>query len=208
MNLRVSDILASKMQEIQSRVPLKMQSLEASSQFAQILEQEQQVQAAEEQNQISDSWWEKVRAQLAALAGAEGQDRETLMAEIEAQIGIAARKYGVNADLIRAVIQQESGFDPSSLSSSGAQGLMQLMPGTADALNVTNPWDIAQNIDGGTRYLQEQLKDFGGDVSLALAAYNAGPNRVRQYDDIPPITETQNYVKKVLQYYKEFAKKT
>ena len=108
----------------------------------------------------------------------------------------AARRYGVPEDLFMRVIQQESGFQPDVTSSAGAYGLAQLMPGTAADLGV-DPRDPLQNLDGGARYLRQQLDAFG-DPALALAAYNAGPGRVRQYNGIPPFEETQNYVQRIL----------
>lgn len=111
--------------------------------------------------------------------------------------GTAAR-HGVPAWLVQNVLQVESGGNPAATSPAGAMGLMQLMPGTARELGVTEPYDPAQNLDGGVRYLAQMLKRFDGDLEKAVAAYNAGPGAVQRFDGVPPYTETQRYVEKVL----------
>jgi soluble lytic murein transglycosylase-like protein len=121
-----------------------------------------------------------------------------------AQIEAAASRNGIDPALLAGLIKAESGFDPNAGSSAGAQGLTQLMPETARSLGVANPLDPEQAIEGGARLLSEHLKTFGGNTELALAAYNAGPGAVRQYNGIPPYPETQAYVQKVLGYAAEF----
>jgi soluble lytic murein transglycosylase-like protein len=108
-----------------------------------------------------------------------------------------AATSGISPDLIKAVIQVESGFNPAAISPKGAQGLMQLMPATARQLGVSDPFHPEQNIRGGVAYLKQLLGQFGQDVRLALAAYNAGPGSVDRYGDVPPYRETQAYVKKI-----------
>jgi soluble lytic murein transglycosylase-like protein len=110
----------------------------------------------------------------------------------------AAARNGLDPAVLYGLIQQESGFDPSATSSAGALGLTQLMPGTAASLGVTEPLNPAQSIEGGARYLGELMRQFGGDTSDALAAYNAGPGAVQHYGGIPPYPETQQYVTNVL----------
>jgi soluble lytic murein transglycosylase-like protein len=124
--------------------------------------------------------------------------------QYDAQITAAAAKYGIDPALLKGLIRQESNFDPTARSGVGAQGLTQLMPGTASSLGVTDPTDPAQAIDGGAKYLSQQLTRFGGDASKALAAYNAGPGAVQKYGGVPPYAETQNYVQKVLGYAAEY----
>lgn len=122
-------------------------------------------------------------------------------AEINNLIDKYSEQAGLDVDFVKAVINQESGFNPNATSKCGAMGLMQLMPGTAQGLGVTNAYDPEQNIQGGTKYLKGLMDRFDNNKSLALAAYNAGPNAVKKYGGIPPYQETQNYVKSVLARY-------
>jgi soluble lytic murein transglycosylase-like protein len=132
-------------------------------------------------------------ADSAALAGGEGSAYAPLIEQ-------AAARYGLNPAILSGLIQQESGFDPSARSSAGALGLTQLMPSTAASLGVTEPLDPAQSIEGGAHYLSQLLHQFAGNTADALAAYNAGPGAVQQYGGVPPYSETQQYVTKVLGY--------
>ena len=118
--------------------------------------------------------------------------------ELTPMIDAAAQKHSVEPKLIRAVIEQESGLRPCALSPKGAQGLMQLMPETAGQLGVEDPFDAKENVEGGARYLKGLLDKYKGDVSLALAAYNAGPSAVDQAGRVPEIPETVDYINAIL----------
>ena len=119
-------------------------------------------------------------------------------AQIEGLVQANGASQGVDPDLVRAIMANESGFNPDATSTAGAQGLMQLMPETAASMGVTNSYDPTQNVAGGTRYLRSMLDRFGGDVTKAVAAYNAGPEAVEHYGGVPPYAETQSYVNNVL----------
>jgi hypothetical protein len=120
------------------------------------------------------------------------------------EIRRVSRLYNVDPSLIKAIIHTESDFNDQAVSRAGAQGLMQLMPGTARDLRVTNPFDPQENIDGGTRYFRSLLDIFNEDLVLSLAAYNAGPGLVTRTGGVPDIAETQHYIKKVLKRYKVY----
>lgn len=115
----------------------------------------------------------------------------------------ASNTYGVSAAILKSIARAESNFNPTAVSSAGAVGIMQLMPSTAAALGVSNAYDVRENILGGAKYIGQLLSKYQGNISLALAAYNAGSGNVDKYGGIPPFAETQNYVRKVLSYMDE-----
>ena len=124
--------------------------------------------------------------------------------EYKGIISQASKRFGLDPSLIKAVIKAESDFDHEAVSRVGAQGLMQLMPQTADAMDVGDPFDPEENIFGGARYLSQLLKRFKNDKLLALAAYNAGPEAVEIHKGVPPYSETKTFIKRVMNYYKLF----
>jgi soluble lytic murein transglycosylase-like protein len=130
-------------------------------------------------------------------------ERLPLLPQLDALIAPAAERHGLDPRLVAAVIMVESSGDPKAVSRKGARGLMQLMPDTAKTLGVSNAFDPEQNVEGGSRYLRNMLDRHEQDLSLALAAYNAGPTAVEKHGGIPPYPETQKYVKRVLALYEQ-----
>lgn len=129
-----------------------------------------------------------------------GETAEPFQSNFEELILQASEKYGVDPNLVRAVIKTESNFNPKAVSGAGAMGLMQLMPGTAKGLGVTDPLDPEQNIYGGVKLLGRLLRQYEGNVKIALAAYNAGQGAVKRYGGVPPYQETKTYIRRVLGY--------
>jgi soluble lytic murein transglycosylase-like protein len=124
-------------------------------------------------------------------------------AQLDRLVRLASSAHDLSPALVRAVITVESGGDPSAISSAGAMGLMQLMPGTASTYGVADAFEPSQNVDGGCAYLHDLLARYRGDLTLALAAYNAGPGAVDKYGGVPPFAETQSYVRNVTALYRE-----
>jgi len=127
------------------------------------------------------------------------------MKKVEPLIQYTAKQHGLDPNLLKAVVRQESQGNPTAISKAGAKGLMQLMDTTAQAMGVRNSFNQHQNLDGGARYLKQLLQDFNGNEELALAAYNAGPDSVKKYNGVPPFPETQEYVANVRKYASDYA---
>lgn len=160
-------------------------------------------------NVPTDSRFETLIAAPNALPLAPDSSTPAREKEFDALISATAQSYGLDDALLHAVILAESRFDPGAVSKKGAVGLMQLMPETAARYGVVDAYDPAQNLDGGARYLRDLLGMFGHDLSLALAAYNAGEKAVLRYGNrIPPIRETMNYVPRVLGFYRRYVAKS
>ena len=149
--------------------------------------------------------WERELRFRSSISDTCGELDGALKSEIAASMMDAAEIYGMEPEFLLAVMRAESRCEPNARSHKGAMGLMQLAPRTAAWLGVKDPYAVRQNIHGGARYLALLLKDFGGDLDLTLAAYNAGPNKVRKYGKIPPYRETKSYVREVLRRYRELA---
>lgn len=128
-------------------------------------------------------------------------DLKAQTSDVDELIETFSNKYGVDGDFIKAIIKQESGFNPKATSKKGAMGLMQLMPATAKSLGVKDAYNPSENIEGGVKLISNLLKTYNNNSELALAAYNAGPGAVKKYGGIPPYKETQNYVKNIMANY-------
>jgi len=175
-------------QSMQSNLPLKMPKMSFDKNM-------QPVPASQRNPLASVQKTEQFNQQISKLSD-----------EIGSIILDKSHQHEVDPLLISAIMAVESDFNPNALSQSGAMGLMQLMPGTANELGVHNPFNMTQNVDGGVKYFKMLLEKFSGDLKLALAAYNAGPNAVAKYGGVPPYEETQNYVVKVLGNYEKLLK--
>jgi len=144
---------------------------------------------------------ESVQSANAKIEAANFTGHQASQDEIDNSIVMAAARHNVDPNLVRAVVKVESNFNSNAVSRKGAMGLMQLMPSTARSLNVKNPFDAQQNVDAGVRHLKQLLENYGGDVNLTLAAYNAGAGAVARSSGVPHFAETQNYVRKITNLY-------
>jgi soluble lytic murein transglycosylase-like protein len=144
---------------------------------------------------------ESVQSANARIVAANARGHQASQDEVDASIVMAAARHNVDPNLVRAVVKVESNFNSNAVSRKGAMGLMQLMPSTARSLNVKNPFDPDQNVDAGVRHLKHLLENYGGDVKLTLAAYNAGSGAVARSAGVPRFAETQNYVRRITSLY-------
>jgi soluble lytic murein transglycosylase-like protein len=144
---------------------------------------------------------DSVQSANAKIVAANARGHQASQEEIDASIVMAAARHNVDPNLVRAVVKVESNFNSNAVSRKGAMGLMQLMPQTARSLKVNNPFDPEQNVDAGVRHLKQLLENYGGDVNLTLAAYNAGSGAVARSAGVPRFPETQNYVRRITNLY-------
>lgn len=175
------------------------------SDFKKILDAKQQIEKPEPKEDSDESLGEIseiIEEELKEAVNLKSKmDLKSQSANIDELIETYSEKYGIDSDFIKAIIKQESGFNPNATSKKGAMGLMQLMPKTAQALGVIDAYNPGQNIEGGVKYLKSLLDKYGNNRELALAAYNAGPGAIKKYGGIPPYKETQNYVNKIMNTY-------
>lgn len=177
-----------------------VREVENKQDFQQILNAKELIQEAQDDNIQSDESYINLNRYQGVTTNSR-LDNITDRVKINKLIDEYSQKYGLDSDFVKAVVKQESGFNEKATSKCGAMGLMQLMPGTAKALNVNDPYNARDNIEGGVKYLKGLMDRFDGDMKLALAAYNAGPNAVKKYNGVPPYNETQNYVKNIMSMY-------
>lgn len=177
-----------------------VREVEDKQDFQQILNAKELIQEAQDDNIQSDESYINLNG-YQGVSNVQRTNNLTNRTQIDELIKEYSQKYGLDSDFVKAVVKQESGFNEKATSKCGAMGLMQLMPGTAKALNVNDPYNARDNIEGGVKYLKGLMDRFGGDMKLALAAYNAGPNAVKKYNGVPPYNETQNYVKNIMSMY-------
>ncbi|MGB9678724.1 MAG: lytic transglycosylase domain-containing protein [Thermoanaerobacteraceae bacterium] len=186
MAILIDQFLQNKFKEIQSRLPSNINFFNEQNSFEVVL------------NNINNSGIANTFTNNnSAISNYLYSTKKATNSEIQNIINETSAKYGIDSSIIYSVIKAESNFDQFAISKAGAMGLMQLMPETAKQLNITNPFDASQNIDGGVRYLKGLLDTYKS-LSLALSAYNAGPSAVNKYNGIPPYEETKNYVSKIL----------
>lgn len=199
MEITGLDITLRRIQAIESKFNIltKTPAVALDSDFAQILD-------ANMLNNLSSKTAESQKTPFADKIFSSLGDQKPDRQHIEGLIESYAEKNKLDAAFVKAVIKQESGFQPEVTSHCGAMGLMQLMPATATSMGVRNAYNPEENIMGGTKYLKGLMDRFGGQKELALAAYNAGPGAVERHGGIPPYNETQNYVKSVLAHYEKY----
>lgn len=186
MAILIDQFLQNKFKEIQSRLPSNINFFNEQNSFEVVL------------NNINNSGIANTFTNNnSATSNYLYSTKKATNSEIQNIINETSAKYGIDSSIIYSVIKAESNFNQFAISKAGAMGLMQLMPETAKQLNITNPFDASQNIDGGVRYLKGLLDTYK-NLSLALSAYNAGPSAVNKYNGIPPYEETKNYVSKIL----------